>query len=87
MAVSAEEVLEMPAVGERGETILWAMAARRYPDTLRADIWIPRPTGGVCRGETLTKRDLMMDIAADFTFSDCRSLQYTAGRVGSILNS
>ena len=51
----------------------------------RADIWIYRRTGGVCRGERLTKRDSMMDIAADFRFlklESCRiyrsmSRQYT----------
>jgi len=31
----------------------------RKADKLRADIWIHCPTGGVCRGETLTKRDLL----------------------------
>jgi hypothetical protein len=29
----------------------------------------------------------MMDIAADFVFSDWRAAGYTAGRAGSILNS
>jgi hypothetical protein len=29
----------------------------------------------------------MMDIAADFGFSDWRDPEYTAGRAGSILNS
>jgi len=36
-------------------------------------------------GERLTRRKLMMDIAADFGFSDLRAAEYTAGRVGSIL--
>jgi hypothetical protein len=35
-------------------------------DTSRADIWIHRPTGGVCRGERLTERNLVVDIAAGF---------------------
>jgi hypothetical protein len=63
------------------------MAARQYPDTLRADIWIHRPMGSVCRGERLTRRDLMMDIAADLLFSDHGAPEYTAGRAGSILSS
>ena len=53
--------------------------------TPRADIWIHRPMGNVCRGERLTRRDLIMDIAADFIFLDCGATEYTAGRAGSIL--
>jgi hypothetical protein len=36
--------------------------------TPRADIWIHRATGSVCREKRLTKRALLKDIAADFTF-------------------
>ncbi len=64
MGVSAEEVFERRLV-QGG-----AMTEFRYPDTLRADIWIPRRTRGVCRGKRLTKRDSTMDISADFRFSD-----------------
>jgi len=46
-----------------------------------------RPMDSVCRGERLTKRDSMMDIAADLLFSDHGAPEYTAGRAGSILNS
>jgi hypothetical protein len=35
--------------------------------TPRADIWIPRPEGSVCRDQSLTGRSLLADIAADFT--------------------
>ena len=66
---------------------VWAMTEFRYPHTLRADIWIPRRTRGVCRGERLTKRDSMMDIAADFRFTDCSAPEYTAGSARSILSS
>ena len=41
----------------------------------------------VCRGERLTRRDLMMDIAADSLFSDHGAPEYIAGRAGRILNS
>jgi len=54
---------------------------------LRADIWIPRPPGGVCRRERLTKRGGLKDIAADFGFSDCGAPEYTAGSAGNILSS
>ena len=47
----------------------------------------PEIPGGVCRGERLTRRNLMMDIAADLLFSDCEAPRYTAGRAGSILSS
>jgi hypothetical protein len=53
---------------------------------VRSGDMIHRRTGSVCLGESLTERDLMMNIAADFTFSDCRSPEYAAGRVGSRLN-
>jgi hypothetical protein len=87
LAVSAEEVFEKPAVqGESGMTF-WAMTESLCPDTLRADIWIPRLAGGVCRGERLTKRGVLKDIAADFGFSDCGASEYTAGSAGSILSS
>ena len=49
--------------------------------TLRADIWIHRPTGSVCREETLTKRDLMMDIAADFGFLRLESCRIHRGKI------
>jgi hypothetical protein len=37
-----------------------------YRATLRADIWIPRPGGSVCRKKRLTRCALSKDIAADF---------------------
>jgi hypothetical protein len=39
--------------------------------TPRADIWIHRPTGSVCRDKRLTRRRLLADIAAVFAFLDC----------------
>jgi len=87
VAVSAEELFEKPLVQGGSGTTFWAMTEFLYPDTLRADIWIPRRTRGVCRGGRLTKRDSMMDVAADFLFSDCSAPEYTAGSAGSILNS
>jgi hypothetical protein len=38
----------------------------RHRATLRADIWISRPGGSVCRNENLTRNGLLADIAADF---------------------
>ena len=38
--------------------------------TLRADIWIPRPRGSVCRNESLTRHGLLADIAADLRFGN-----------------
>ena len=52
--------------------------------TLRL-IRIHDPTGGVCLGNRLTKRDLLMDIAADFGFLDGGAAEYTAGKAGSRL--
>jgi hypothetical protein len=87
VAVSAEELFEKPLVQGGSGTTFWAMTEFLYPDTLRADIWIPRPPGGVCREMRLTKRDSMMDISADYRFSDHSAPQYAAGSAGSILNS
>ena len=58
------------------------------PCRLSIAVYCPRKTmGSVCRGERLTRRDLMMDIAADLRFSDHGVPEYTAGSAGSILNS
>ena len=46
----------------------------------------PEIPGGVCRGERLTRRRLLKDIATDFGFSDYGGSEYTAGSAGSILN-
>lgn len=55
--------------------------------TPRAGIRIHGPTSDVCLGNRLTKRDLLMDIAADFGFLDGRAAEYTGGRAGSGLYS
>ena len=39
--------------------------------------------GSVCRGERLTRRGVLKDIAGDFGFSNCGAPEYTAGRAGS----
>jgi hypothetical protein len=44
----------------------------------RADIWIYRPTGGVCREKRLTMCGLMKKIAADFRFPKLGAAGYTA---------
>jgi hypothetical protein len=53
----------------------------------RADIWITRRRGSVCREKRLTRRGLLADIAADFFLLQSRVPGYPAGRAGSSLNS
>ena len=43
--------------------------------------------GSVCRGERLTRRGVLKDIAVDFGCSDCGAPEYTAGKAGCILNT
>jgi uncharacterized membrane protein YkvA (DUF1232 family) len=48
-------------------------------------VYCPRKfAGSVCRGERLTRRGVLKDIAADFSFSDCGAPEYTAGSADSI---